>query len=175
MSNELDNYINKPVNFEKLISKIDFTEESVENAAIEHPKLFLTASRYRVQKMRDRVEAELAYEAAKAKLGSKYRERKDEKGKRTMTEGAVAAKVQLDKDTFKLRRKMEMSLVHEKFSELLIETYRKREFAIKIIIDARLAEAGRYIKQKKEEDAKRVSRKMMEEIRERHKSIRSKK
>lgn len=162
--NILDDYLDRTVDLKKLIRRIDFTDESVEDAALEHPKLFLRATRFRVQKMRDRVEAELAYEARMANLSAKYQQRTDDKGKRKLTEGAVKAKVQLDPKIGRLKRTMEMSLVYEKFSELLIETYRKREFAIKIIIDARWAEAGKGFKKLKEEEAKGLSRKMRNEI-----------
>lgn len=173
MSNILDDYLNKEVDLKELVKKIDFTDEEVEDAAAEHPKLFLRVSRFRVQKMRDRVEAELAYEARLAKLGSHYRERKDEKGKRKLTEGAVSAKVQLDSKISKLKRTMEMAHVYEKFAELLVTTYHKREFAIKIIMDARWAEAGKALKVMKEEGAKRMTRKLQEEVRSRYREGRS--
>src|SRR6201998_4153590 len=169
---DLDELIGKPVDLKQLVAKLDFTDEAVEAAALEHPRLFLRAARYRVQKMRDRVEAGLAYETRIAKLSAKLQSKKDEKGKRTMTEGAVKARVQLDSKIHKLRRKMEMSFVYEKFAELLVETYRKREFAIKVIIDARWAEAGKVLKVVKEEGAKNISRKMMNEVRDRYKKVR---
>jgi hypothetical protein len=173
MSNILDDYLNKEVDLKQLVKKIDFTDEEVEDAAAEHPKLFLRVARFRVQKMRDRVEAELAYEARLAKLGSKYRERKDEKGKRKLTEGPVSAKVQLDPKIGSLKRRMEMSHVHEKFAELLVTTYHKREFAIKIIMDARWAEVGKALKVMKEEGAKKMSKKLQEEVRSRYRQGRS--
>ena len=168
---DLDELIGQPVDLKYLIKKVDFTEEEVETAAIEHPKLFKRAARFRVQKMRDQVEATLAYETKVAKLSAKYQERKDDKGKRTLTESAVKSRVQLDKDIQRLRRKMEMSFVHEKFAELLLETYRKREFAIKVVIDARWAEAGKVFKVMKEEGAKKMSRKMMKEVRDKYEKL----
>jgi hypothetical protein len=169
--NDIEDFLSKPVDLKSLLKKIDLVDEAVEDAALEQPKFFLTAARYRVQRMRDRVENELAYSSEVAKIGSKYRERKDEKGKRTLTEGAVAAKVQLNDKIHKLRRKMELSLVYEKFSELLVETFRKRESAIKIIIDARFAEAGTVFKKVQEQGVRKAARKMGEEIRQRAKRL----
>lgn len=169
---ELNEYLSRKTDLRELIKKLDFTEEEVEDAAKEQPKMFLRATRYRVQKMRDKVEAELAYENKVAKLSSKYQRRKDDKGKRTLTEGAVKARVQLDKKVQILRRKMEMSYVHEKFSELLVEAYRSREKAIKVIIDARWAEAGSALKHMKEEGAKKMSRRLQKEVRDRYRHMR---
>ena len=170
---ELDHYLSKPVDLKDLIKQIDFTDEAVEQAALDQPKLFKRASRYHVQVMRHRVEASLAYEMEVARLSSRYQQRKDEKGKRTLTEGAVKAKVQLDHRIQKLRKRMELSLVYEKFAALLIETLRKREFAIKVIKDAQFAEGAKAILLMKEEGAKKMSRKLQKEVREKYRGLRS--
>lgn len=165
---DFDAYLKREVDLKELISKLDFTEEEVEHAAMEQPKLFLRASRFRVQKMRDRVEAELAYENLLAKLSSKYQERKDEKGKRELTEGAVKAKVQLKPEIQKLRHRMELAFVHEKASELIVEAYRSREKAIKVIIDARWAEGGKLLRKVTEESGKKMSKRLGREIRDKY-------
>lgn len=168
---DLDEIIGQPVDIAQLIKKIDFTEEEVESAAIDHSKLFKRAARFRVQKMRDQLEATSAYETAVAKLSARYQDRKDEKGKRTLTESAVKSRVQLDKKIQKLRKRMERAFVHEKFSELLLKNMDKREFAIKVVIDARWSELGKVFKGLKEEGAKKMSRKMMKEVRDRYEKL----
>jgi hypothetical protein len=170
---DFEEYLKRNVDLKELISKLDFTEEEVEYAAMEQPKLFLRVSRFRVQKMRDRVEAELSYENKLAQYSSKYQERKDEKGKRQLTEGAVKAKVQLKPEIQKLRKRMELSFVFEKASELLVEAYRSREKAIKIIMDARWAEGGKLIRQATEEGGKKAAKKLARDIRDRYKHLRS--
>jgi hypothetical protein len=168
MNPEVDEYLSRKVNLKELIEALDFTQEEVEHAAQNHPKLFLRVARFRVQKMRDRVKAELAYENKLSKYSSKYQEKKDEKGKRTLTEGAVKAKVQLKPEIRKLRHEMEMSFVYEKFSELLLKAYDKREFAMKVVLDARWAEGGKLVKMLKKEDGKKIAKKLAQEIRGRY-------
>lgn len=171
MNHEVDEYINRKVKLKELIEKIDFTEEEVEHAALEQPKLYLRVARFRVQKMRDRVKAELAYENKVAKYSSQYQEKKDEKGKRTLTEGAVKARVQLKPEIKKLRHEMEMSHVYEKFSELLLKSWEKREFAMKVTLDARWAEGGKLVKMLKKEDGKKIAQKLANDIRSRYNHI----
>lgn len=173
MSDFLDDYLNTSIDLKSLIDKVDFTDEEVEDAARDHPKLYKRAVKYRVRKMRDRVEAELAYESKIAKLSAKYQDRKDEKGKRKLTEGAVKSKVQLDPEIQKLRRKMEFSHVHEKFSELLLRVYDKREFAIKVIMKAREGEIDKIFKSMAEDGGKKMSKKLQEEVRNKYRRVKS--
>src|SRR5712672_993974 len=162
-----EDYIDKPVDLKHLIEKLDFTEEDVESAAVEQPKLFLRASRYRVQKMRDKLQRISEYDQIVAKTGSRYREDKDGDGKKK-TEGAIKERIQRNDKVHKVRKKMEKAFVLEKFSEGLTEAYRQRLSIIKIIVDARWAEAGTAVRVEKEESAKKQSKRMAKDLRERY-------
>jgi hypothetical protein len=171
MDKELQRFLDKTVDLRRLIRKLDFVDEAVEDAVVEQPRLFLEASRYRVQKMRKRVQKTLAYESDRAVIATKLRERKDERGKRILTEGAVSDKAAQKTSVLNLRKAMEFSYVEEKFAEHMIEAFRQRRDALKIIVDARMAEVGGEIRKIKEQAGHNKMKRVQKEVRARYKRL----
>src|ERR1035437_10018047 len=103
----LDVILDEPVDLAELIAKLDFTEENIIAANREQATLFLEASRYRVKKMRGRIQAEARLDAEKAKASLFFRIKKAAKS--GITEGYVKDKVMMDTGVQEARVKYDKS------------------------------------------------------------------
>ena len=136
----LDEILNEPVDVSALIDKLDFSEENIIAANREQATLFLEASRYRVKKMRGRIQAESRLDAEKAKASLFFRVKKAAKS--GITEGYIKDKVMMDKGVQEARMKYDKSQVHEEWAKLFLEAYRQRGHAIKTLAELLGAEAN---------------------------------
>ena len=130
----------EPVDLDKLIAELDFSEENVIKANREQATLFLEASRYRVKKMRNRIQAEAEYESRQAEASIFLRGLK-KKGS-AITEGYIRDKVSIHPKVIRAREKFDKSQAYEEWSKLLLEAYRQRGHAIKTLAELLGAEAN---------------------------------
>ena len=163
--------LNEHVNLRRLVRKLDFSEEEVERAAFEQPSLFYEAVRLRVQKMRDRVEANLKYQERYTRYSVKYRSRKNSGGQRKMTEGHVKDSIARKPEIRELQRKVEQAKVLEEFTALLVRTFGQRHNAIRVIVDARKAEGSVELGKMKEEKVRKKIRKLAKDVKSRYHSL----
>ena len=136
----LDEILNEPVDVSALIEKLDFSEENIIVANREQPALFLEASRYRVKRMRSRIQAESHLDTEKAKASLFFRIKKAAKS--GITEAYVKDKVTMDKGVQEVRAKYDRAQVYEEWSKLFLEAYRQRGHAIKTLSEILGAEAN---------------------------------
>jgi len=137
----LDTLLDEPVDLSGLIEKLEFTEENIIVANREQSALFLEASRYRVKKMRSRIQAEAQLDAEKAQASIFFRSKK-KTSKVNITEGHIKDKVAVDSDVHEARQKYDKAQVYEEWARLLLEAYRQRGHAIKTLAELLGAEAN---------------------------------
>ncbi|MDE2104401.1 MAG: hypothetical protein KGL39_44595 [Patescibacteria group bacterium] len=134
-----------------LVDALDFHDEDVERAARAQPRLFLEASRYRVQKMRARVMLDTRLETVRAEAALHLRDKRRNSTGRALTEAAVRNYVDTHRKCGRVARKAQKAQVEEEFSKLLVEAFRQRAQALKIIVEAYGAEMAKEIRVYKEE------------------------
>jgi len=139
--NSLDNLLAEPVNVKSLIEQLDFSEENIMVANREQPSLFLEASRYRVKKMRSRIQAEAVLESEKANAALFLRKKKIGRDS-GITEGYIRDKVAVHPKVEEARTKFDNCQVHEEWAKLLLEAYRQRRDAIRTLAELLGAEAN---------------------------------
>lgn len=138
---KLDAILDEPVDLQGLIEKLDFSEENILVANREQPSLFLEASRYRVKKMRGRIQAESNLKAEEAKAGLFLRAKKKLAPKAGVTEGYIKDKIFVHPEVVIARERLDKSQVYEEWAKLLLETYRQRGRTIQTLAELLGAEA----------------------------------
>ena len=119
----------------ELISKLAIVGEDILSEAAKQPLLFVDAAAYRVAAMRKRATAVAAIEQKRAHLVLRKRAEKDDLGKK-VTEGEIKANVEASKIIASLRHDVDRAYETEEFAKLIIEAYRMRRDAIRIIAEA---------------------------------------
>lgn len=151
MDDALIDYLERPVNLQGLLKKLDFSEENIFEAASEQAKLFKEASRLYVQKYSNLMRAQSAFDLQEAEVAIVLRERKLSNGKKALTEGAIKERVTSNLRVRKRRRRLDAAHVDEVTTKLIVEAFRQRNSMIKIVVDARIAEGMSGFKLAKEE------------------------
>jgi hypothetical protein len=118
----------------QLIEKLPIVSEDVLAEAAVQPQLFMEAAQYRIEKMRGRSQASAELEQNRSRIALKVRAEKDPTGKKP-TEGAVMARVELSATTKQFRQNHDDACAKEEFSKLILEAYRMRRDAIRILAD----------------------------------------
>lgn len=142
----MNEILKKQVDVEGLIEKLDFAEENVLEATRAQPGLFLEASRYRVKSMRRRAKALFELETSMADAALILRQKKNAQGKKEMTETAIKEKVMLNSVVKDARIRLDRAYEEEELAKLLVEAYRQRRDACRIIVDALGAEIQSEVK-----------------------------
>lgn len=164
---KVNTYLEQEVDLEKLIKELRISEDDIERAALKQPKLYLEASRYRVNKLRVRSARFAKLEVAKAELGIKLRRQSHSSKEKKLTEAALNEIVVSNPKYRLLRKKLERAFAEEEFAKSLQESYRQRKDAIRIIADIRNAEISQEIRQARSQLAYDETRKMSEQARRR--------
>ena len=128
---------------DELIDLLAVIDEDIKATAWNQPTLFIKAARYRVDRMRIRAQKEQELDVTKSRLATKIRNKKDEQGKKVYTEGAVKERVEVQEKVRRLRGELDRAFEEEDFSKSLMEAYRQRNSAIKIIADMQAYEGMR--------------------------------
>lgn len=134
MSKDVERIITERVIVDDLIKGLSFSDEEVVDAAKMQPTLFLHASRLRIQTMRNRVAAEARLQAERAERAGKFRMRGKEAGER-VTEGQVQERLARIPEIIKLTKEVTDAEEYEEWSKLLLEAYRMRRDALKVVAD----------------------------------------
>lgn len=122
-----------------LLNKLDFSVEEVSRAAQEQPKLFLTACRFRIQRMRRRSSAEARLESKRAEIGLRIRQKYRSTGDK-ITEAQLASMILRNSEVGELRERFSRAEEEEEFCKLLLEAFRMRRDAVRIVSEQALAE-----------------------------------
>jgi hypothetical protein len=128
------NPLAESVDVRKLLRHLYFAEEDYRTANLEQATYQLTAARYRIDKMRERMRLEAALELLRAKWAYKYR-KKTRNGK-PLTEAAVKEKLAINKFVHSAQRELNESIIEEELAKQLLEVFKQRQIAINNIIKA---------------------------------------
>lgn len=126
----------------ELIALLGIVDENIINTAREQPKLFVKAARYRVEKMRERARVGAELDVLKSTIKQQKRNKKDETGKK-LPEAALTELMELDPRVQQLRAKSDDAYFWEELGKSILEAFRQRNSAIKIIAEAQQFEAMR--------------------------------
>ena len=138
-------------------------DENILAEAARQPQLFVRASRYRVEKMRDRAVAAARLDHLRSELALRIRAKKNEAGEK-ITEAALKERLERHSQHRKLREEMERAYEQEELSKLLLDAYRQRRDAIRILADARNYEAIRGTAEIERIESQRKLRKRAREL-----------
>jgi hypothetical protein len=131
------------INSESLISRLALVDENIMAEAAKQPILFIDAVRYRVSAMRARAQANAELDYRRSRIALTIRARKDAAGEKKFTEAALKEKVESQTVIRELRAKMERSYESEELAKLILEAYRMRRDAIRVIAESQIAEGMR--------------------------------
>jgi hypothetical protein len=144
---EILEIITAEVNIKRLLHRLEFSPDEIEKAAIDQPRLYLEASRFRVQMMHSRAKLLHKLEVIKAKARLRYRgQRKAAGGRGSLTEGAITSMVDSNRLVRKYRRRLDAAYVREEFGKLLVEVLRSRQSTLKVVAETRNAEINSEIR-----------------------------
>jgi hypothetical protein len=147
---------------DQLIRSLAVIDENIRAEAIAQATLFIEASRYRVECMRVRMQAEAEFEAFSSKRWLVIREKKSQVSKERITNDQIKSQLQIGSNYRRLKAAVNRAEAEEEFSKLLLEAYRMRRDALKILADAQGYEAS---KQTAELEKDMIHRKMEREAR----------
>lgn len=125
-----------------LLGQLPVLDENILAEAVRQPLLFVEAARYRVQKMRKRALAGAKLEAERARIALKIRNKKNAQGDK-MTEGALKERLETSPLIQNLRRASDAAYEEEEWAKLILEAYRQRNSAIKVVAEAETYEGHR--------------------------------
>lgn len=125
---------NNGIDIKGLLDRIDFSSDNVVAAAAENAPLFRVAIDYRIDCLRSRNVAKMAWEVAEAELELKLREDARLNGER-ITEGHIKALLQADAGIAEFHKKYLNSDELDEYSKLVVEAFRMRRDCLRIIGD----------------------------------------
>jgi hypothetical protein len=125
----------------QLIKLLAVVDENIINEAIRQPLLFVDAARYRVSKMREVSRSIARLESFVSEFGLRVRAKGA--GDQRLTEGFVKSKIQRSPTYKKLQSAVHDAERKQEFAKLLLEAYRMRRDAIRIIADEKNYESGK--------------------------------
>jgi hypothetical protein len=118
-----------------LIAKLPIVDADIRREALNQPLRFLEAARYRVAKMRAVSRCKAALEAGYSEVNLQVRARGKRDAAEKLTEGHIKAKILLNKQVRRLQQDLQTAEEREEFSKLLLEAYRMRRDAIRIVAE----------------------------------------
>ncbi len=118
------------MNADALIEKIPLVDENILEEAARQPMLFVEASRYRVDCMRERARADAHFDYLTARIATLIRDRYRDVG-RKISEAQVKELVGSNKKLRLARATLDRALEEEEFSKLLLDAYKQRRDAIR--------------------------------------------
>ena len=131
----------KPVS--EIINGLKIVAENIDDEAVMQPLLFVDAARYRVAKMRIRAQAETALGQISSELGLSVRARGS--GDTRITNDYIKSKVQKHSRYRVAQEELQEAEQKEEFAKLILEAYRMRRDAIKIVAESQAAEGLRQV------------------------------
>lgn len=128
----------------QLIAQLAVVDENMRAEVINQPVLFVDAVRYRVSKMRQKAQAEAELEYFDSLLGLSIRAKKHVAGEKA-TEGYYKARLLKHPKHRALQAALSRAEAREEFSKGIVEAYRMRRDALKILADAQGYESMRAV------------------------------
>jgi len=125
-----------------LIGHLALVNENILAEAARQPILFIDAVRYRVAAMRRRSQAVAELDYRKSRLALVIRGKRSAAGEKA-TNALVDAMVEKHSLVRDLRDKVERSFEAEELAKLILEAYRMRRDAIRVIAESQIAEGMR--------------------------------
>jgi hypothetical protein len=129
------------VDVRKLLDRLEFSEGNLIEAAGEQAKLFYEATRLRTQKMRKRLHQEHLGDILRAQLSLEARSEFMAAGER-FTTADLNSSVLSTPEWGEHIRLLEKALAVEDAAKMLVEAYRHRKEALRVILDQNRAELG---------------------------------
>jgi len=123
----------------RLIDRLRFDGETIVEDAMEQPRLFIEAARYRVRCLRKAMQARMALDTLRAELGAKARQQlsvNDERVTERKVEEVITSNAQWRK-ALELKQAVE---AEEEMAKLLIEAFRQRQSCLKVVSDMATSE-----------------------------------
>lgn len=136
----------EPIDSKLLIKRLALVDENIMAEAATQPILFIDAARYRVAAMKKRAQAQAELDYRKSRIALSIRARRNEAGDK-VTEAAMKERVEKHSVVRKLRDRVERAFELEEFSRLILEAYRMRRDAIRVIGESWIAEGMREAKE----------------------------
>ena len=134
------NRADEQVDVNKLLRDMDFTEETITTALLNQSKLLVQASRYRVQKMRERMQAEAELEHLSVDVASIVRQRGDSEVR--ITEKFIEEQVLKNQKVRGAQSKFDDARVLEEWAKLLLQAFDSRGSMLKALVQLLGAEAA---------------------------------
>lgn len=159
---EILEQLETPIDVQRLISKLPFDLDNLDQANNENPRLYLEAARYLTWAVLEKARAETKLETAEAQL---YVSLKDSPTKQT--DKAITAMVASSKDIVKLKQKAYLAKASEVWAKQLVEAYNKRQEVLNNITRIRTAEVSNALRVVKEKAALTTVRQEAEKMRRR--------
>jgi hypothetical protein len=128
---------------DKLIRTLALVDENIMFEAATQALKFMDAARYRVSKMRMRVRAEAELASFATSLELRLRARPE--GDKRITEAWYKARIASHPKWLRLKRAVEDASEREELSKLILEAFRMRRDAIRVIAEAQVYEAGKTV------------------------------
>jgi len=148
-----------------LIKNLEFAEEEVASAATSQAKFFIEASRYSVSKMRELMRADAALTEARAECAIEIRNQGVQPNGKPVTDSYIAEQIDLNPDVAKAKAEADMARAANEFARLLLEAYRMRSSAIKVLAEILGAEAASDARAQREELALAAHRQVAGDVR----------
>lgn len=165
MDKVLRDFLNAPVQLKKLLRSLDFADEDITRAAAETPSLYLSAGRFRVQKMKERMGALRRLDVAHAEEGLRLRKERNPQGRKKYTEPQIKEKIVVALDVRLKRRRLDRAYEEEEFAKILLDSYRYRKDALRVIVEGNLAEGAGELREAKENMVRRDMVRMGKKVR----------
>ena len=127
---------------DSLIENLGVIDENIVIEAVRQPRLFIDAARYHVERMRLHAQAVAELEAFTSQFGIEIRNKPSKDGERR-TEGYVKARVLSSPRYRVLKDKVELTDRKQELARYIVEAYRQRLAALKIIAEANAFEASK--------------------------------
>lgn len=137
---ELQYYIDKPVDIRKLVDRLTFDIDDLEEAAIKQPKLRLEAGRLKAQMALNTSTLKRRLARIVGKKSLKIRHREDR-----ITESAIKNSLSLDDEVQKAQKHFDKSEAYSELVSQLVECYKERTMMISVLTRLRASEINSQI------------------------------
>lgn len=159
---EIVELLEKPVNIKRLIKRLYFKVDQLEDAALDQPTLHLRAGRFQAQAALQASDLRRRLAKLNAKTAIHVRNKKGEK-----TETAVKHKVLLYPKMQEYQKRVDHAEAVYEFSKFINESFRERLIVLSILNKLRSAEIGSELRSVKSEERVQHMRKKAHEARRR--------
>ena len=152
----------EPVDVKKLVDRLQFSMDTLELAAMEQPKLYLRAGRFRAQSILRMSKLRRRLQSISGEKSLKIRQKRS-----GLTETAIKGRLTLDPEVSHAQRKYDEAEVLDEFAKQLSEAYKERLMAIGMLVKLTASEISSELRSVKGKAAVEMMDKRMEHLRKR--------